>query len=352
MVRPGPGDQVVVDGTVLEADGLEVDEALLTGAADPVLKRPGDDVMSGSSVVSGSGALAVKRISRDTRAARPAEKAARFTPVESELRDGVTTLVRYATYAMIPAGIALFMHQLTIGGGDVPEAARRMVAGVVPVVPDGLVLLASAAFAGSVVRLGKRKCLVREPAAVEGLTRVDTVPPAPGVRGPTSCGGCSGSPSCAGRDSHGHHGVVRRRPRGPWRGPRGAEIRHDVHGLPRRAVSAAHRRAPLHLQARTARARDGAVLSGGHPGTAPPVLLRHGVDRHHRAVCRGRYRRRGRCAARRRLARRAPQDGHAILSPVLITRGPRASACGVLGQEFAFGQAPVRRWAQVFGRPV
>ncbi len=146
---------------MLEADGLEVDEALLTGAADPVLKRPGDDVMSGSSVVSGSGALAVKRISRDTRAARPAEKAARFTPVESELRDGVTTLVRYATYAMIPAGIALFMHQLTIGGGDVPEAARRMVAGVVPVVPDGLVLLASAAFAGSVVRLGKRKCLVR-----------------------------------------------------------------------------------------------------------------------------------------------------------------------------------------------
>ncbi|WP_447040863.1 HAD-IC family P-type ATPase [Streptomyces sp. DSM 118878] len=175
IIRLGPGDQVVVDGTVLEADGLEVDEALLTGAADPVLKRPGDDVLSGSSVVSGSGALAVERIGRDTRAARPAEKTARCTPVESELRDGVTTLVRYATYAMIPAGIALFMHQLTIGGGDVPEAARRMVAGVLPVVPDGLVLLASVAFAGSVVRLGKRKCLVREPAAVEGLARVDTV---------------------------------------------------------------------------------------------------------------------------------------------------------------------------------
>lgn len=175
VVELGPGDRIVVDGTVLEAKGLEVDASLLTGEAEPVLKRPGDDVMSGSFVVSGSGAFVARRVGRATRAARLAEEAHRRTLVTSELRDGINTLITYVTYALVPVGIVLFLGQLGAGDGGVSEAARRTIAGIVPMVPEGLVLLTAVVFAAGVVRLGKRDCLVQELPAIEGLARVDTV---------------------------------------------------------------------------------------------------------------------------------------------------------------------------------
>ncbi|MEU7153013.1 HAD-IC family P-type ATPase [Streptomyces sp. NPDC045456] len=175
VVELGPGDKIAVDGVVGEADNLEVDESLLTGEADPVLKRPGDKVMSGSFVVAGTGAFTATRVGRDAYAAQLAEEARRFTLVNSELRNGINTILKFVTYAIIPAGIALIISQLTVGSGDIPEAVRRMVAGLVPMVPEGLVLLTSVAFAVGVIRLGKKKCLVQELPAIEGLARVDTV---------------------------------------------------------------------------------------------------------------------------------------------------------------------------------
>ncbi|MEV6424313.1 HAD-IC family P-type ATPase [Streptomyces sp. NPDC051662] len=175
VIELGPGDKAVVDGTVVEADNLEVDESLLTGEADAVLKSPGDKVMSGSFVLAGTGAFVATRVGRDAYAAQLTEEARRFTLVNSELRNGINTIIKYVTYAIIPAGVALIISQLAVGGGDVPEAVRRMVAGIVPMVPEGLVLLTSVAFAVGVVRLGKKKCLVQELPAIEGLARVDTV---------------------------------------------------------------------------------------------------------------------------------------------------------------------------------
>ena len=175
VLEIGPGEKVVVDGTVTEADGLEVDESLLTGEADPVLKRPGDTVMSGSFVVAGSGAFVATKVGSEAYAARLAAEASRFTLVNSELRNGVNQILRIVTYLIIPAGIALVISQLVVDQNDLSEAIRRMVAGLVSMVPEGLVLLTSLAFAAGVVRLGARNCLVQELPAIEGLARVSVV---------------------------------------------------------------------------------------------------------------------------------------------------------------------------------
>ncbi|MDT3440239.1 MULTISPECIES: HAD-IC family P-type ATPase [unclassified Pseudofrankia] len=175
VIEVGPGDKVVVDGTVAEADGLEVDESLLTGEADPVHKRPGDPVMSGSFVVAGSGAFVAAKVGAEAYAAQLAAEASRFTLVNSELRNGIDRILRIVTYLIIPAGIALVISQLTIDDNDLAEAIRRMVAGLVSMVPEGLVLLTSLAFAAGVVRLGTRNCLVQELPAIEGLARVSVV---------------------------------------------------------------------------------------------------------------------------------------------------------------------------------
>ncbi|WP_084729661.1 cation-translocating P-type ATPase [Streptacidiphilus neutrinimicus] len=175
LVELGSGDKITVDGQVAEADGLEVDESLLTGEADPVLKHPGDPVLSGSFVVAGGGSFATTKVGREAYAAQLAEEASRFTLVESELRTGIDTILRFITYLLIPTAIGLILSQLYVSGSDLREAIRRMVAGIVPMVPEGLVLLTSVAFAIGVIRLGRRQCLVQELPAIEGLARVDTV---------------------------------------------------------------------------------------------------------------------------------------------------------------------------------
>ncbi|AXL89169.1 magnesium-transporting ATPase [Streptomyces sp. CB09001] len=171
----GQGDKIVVDGTVTTGDNLEVDESLLTGEADPVVKQPGDPVMSGSFVVAGSGTFTATRVGREAYASQLADEARRFSLVNSELRNGIDRILKFVTYAIVPAGIALIITQFVVNDDDFSEAIRRMVGGLVPMVPEGLVLLTSLAFAVGVVRLGKKQCLVQELPAIEGLARVDTV---------------------------------------------------------------------------------------------------------------------------------------------------------------------------------
>ncbi|MFJ4849460.1 MULTISPECIES: HAD-IC family P-type ATPase [unclassified Streptomyces] len=175
LVELGPGDKVVVDGEVAEADNLEVDESLLTGEADPVVKHPGDPVMSGSFVVAGGGAFTATKVGREAYAAQLAEEASRFTLVHSELRSGISRILKYVTWMMVPTAIGLIVSQLVLETSDWREAVRRMVGGIVPMVPEGLVLLTSVAFAIGVVRLGRKQCLVQELPAIEGLARVDVV---------------------------------------------------------------------------------------------------------------------------------------------------------------------------------
>ncbi|MEU9198302.1 cation-translocating P-type ATPase [Streptomyces hundungensis] len=175
VIELGPGDKVVVDGEAVEADGLEVDESLLTGEADPVLKKPGDTMMSGAFVVAGGGAFTATKVGREAYAAQLAEEASRFTLVHSELRSGISTILKYVTWMMIPTALGLVLSQLVVKDNDVKDSIARTVGGIVPMIPEGLVLLTSVAFAIGVIRLGRKQCLVQELPAIEGLARVDVV---------------------------------------------------------------------------------------------------------------------------------------------------------------------------------
>ncbi|WP_327137138.1 cation-translocating P-type ATPase [Streptomyces sp. NBC_01340] len=175
VIEVGPGDKIVVDGSCVEADGLEIDESLLTGEADPVVKHPGDEVMSGSFVVAGGGAFTATKVGREAYAAQLAEEASRFTLVHSELRSGISTILKYVTWMMIPTAIGLVISQLVVKQHGFKDSIARTVGGIVPMVPEGLVLLTSVAFAIGVIRLGRKQCLVQELPAIEGLARIDTV---------------------------------------------------------------------------------------------------------------------------------------------------------------------------------
>ncbi|MEU8616492.1 HAD-IC family P-type ATPase [Streptomyces sp. NPDC048623] len=175
LIELGPGDKVVVDGVVAEADSLEIDESLLTGEADPVVKKPGDRMMSGSFVVAGGGAFTATKVGREAYAAQLAEEASRFTLVHSELRTGISTILKYVTWMMVPTALGLVISQLVVKDNDFKESVARTVGGIVPMIPEGLVLLTSVAFAIGVIRLGRKQCLVQELPAIEGLARVDVV---------------------------------------------------------------------------------------------------------------------------------------------------------------------------------
>ncbi len=175
VIELGPGDQIVVDGEVLEEANLEVDESLLTGEADPVAKDAGDEVKSGSFAVAGSGAYRATKVGHEAYAAKLAEEASKFTLVKSELRSGINKILQFITYLLIPAGLLTIYTQLFTTDAGWRESVLRMVGALVPMVPEGLVLMTSIAFAVGVVRLGRRQCLVQELPAIEGLARVDVV---------------------------------------------------------------------------------------------------------------------------------------------------------------------------------
>ncbi len=172
----GPGDQVVVDGTVVDAVGLDVDESLLTGEQDPVAKEPGEEVLSGSFVASGSGRYVAVGIGADSYASQLAQEAREFKLANSELRRGVNVILRWLTFIIPPAAALLFVRLLN--SEDVArwqDALRDTVAAAVAMVPDGLVLLTSLAFIVGVIALARRKALAKELASVELLARVDTL---------------------------------------------------------------------------------------------------------------------------------------------------------------------------------
>ncbi len=174
LVEIGPGDQVVVDGEVVAADYLELDESLLTGENDPVPKAPADQVMSGSFIVSGTGVYRATKVGAQAYAAQLAAEAAKFSLTRSELMGGINKILKLITFLLVPVAIATIYTQWQYAH-DWRRAVLRMAGALIPMVPEGLVLLTSIAFALGVIRLGQRKCLVNELPAIEGLARVDVV---------------------------------------------------------------------------------------------------------------------------------------------------------------------------------
>lgn len=171
----GSGDRVMVDGEVSDSSALEIDESLLTGEPDPVAKKPGDQVLSGSFVTSGAGAFTATRVGRNSYAARLEAEATTFSLARSELMAGINRFLRLITWVIVPVAILLTASQLAFANGPFPDAVAGAVAGIVTMIPEGLVLLTSMAFAVGVIRLGRRQCLVQELPAIEVLARVDVL---------------------------------------------------------------------------------------------------------------------------------------------------------------------------------
>lgn len=174
LVVLAPGDQVVVDGTVVASDGLELDESLLTGEADPVDKEVGAEVLSGSFVSAGSGSYVATRVGAASYANTLAAEAKQFSLVDSELRRGINLILRFLVIAIPPAGLLLLISLLDVEDRW-QEALQGTVAAAVAMVPDGLVLLTSLAFVAGVISLARRQALAKELATVELLARVDTL---------------------------------------------------------------------------------------------------------------------------------------------------------------------------------
>lgn len=175
LVELGAGDQIVVDGVARSVDGLDVDESPLTGESEPVHKRVGDPLYSGSHVVSGGGTQQATKVGAQAYAAQLAAEASKFTLTDSELVRGINKILRVITWVLIPTGALVIWTQLFRSGQPLKDSLLAMVASLVPMVPEGLVLMMSIAFAIGIVRLGGRRVLVNELPAVEGLARVDVV---------------------------------------------------------------------------------------------------------------------------------------------------------------------------------
>ena len=168
------GDQIMVDGKIFVSEGLEIDESLLSGESVPVLKKQGDNVYSGCFAVAGIGLFKVTKIGAQTYAKQLTKEARVFALTRSELIYSINKFLGYIVWAMVIVAPFFFYTQL-YSAGSIQTAASLTVAGLVGMVPQGLVLLTSIAFAASVIILGRRQVLIQELPAVEGLARVDVV---------------------------------------------------------------------------------------------------------------------------------------------------------------------------------
>lgn len=177
------GDQVPVDGRVLESAGLSVDESLLTGESDPVFKRPGDPVLSGTSVLAGSATVRATRVGADSHINQLTVQARQFVKIGSELRAALEKVAKWLTFALVPL-VAVIVHGQVMaeGGWSFVLSQRALesplvatVAGVTTMIPQGLALMTTISFALASLSLAQRKVLIQEQPAVELLARVDTV---------------------------------------------------------------------------------------------------------------------------------------------------------------------------------
>jgi cation-transporting P-type ATPase E len=174
LLQVEAGDQVVADGTVVRSDGLALDESILTGESRPVGKGTGDEVRSGSFAVEGSGLFEVTATGDDSYAQRIAGEAREFRHPRSPLERAINKLLFILVGVMIPLA-TIFIYALWARDWPREEAVTTAVAGIVTIVPEGLILLASLTFAAAAVTLARRGALAQQLNAIESLASVDVI---------------------------------------------------------------------------------------------------------------------------------------------------------------------------------
>lgn len=169
------GDQVIADGVLVTDESIEVDESSLTGESDPILKTIGNTILSGSHVLSGQGYLKITQVSGDTYISKLSNEAKQFKTIESEIRTSIKKIVQIILFMIIPIGIILLFSQIFLHDKNFSTGIVGVVAAIIGMLPQGLVLLTTAAFLVSVVKLSKWNTLVQELPATEMLARIDTI---------------------------------------------------------------------------------------------------------------------------------------------------------------------------------
>ena len=174
VVHVEPGDQLIADGETIRTRGMTLDESMLTGEADGVRKGLGERVLSGSFCISGSGYYLVDAVREESYAGRLAGEARTFRHPLSPLQLEVNQVIVACTYVMAPLAAVLILA-LKVRDTGITEAAQTATAGLVTLIPEGMVLLMSVTFAVAAVRLARKNTLVQQMSATESLAAVDTI---------------------------------------------------------------------------------------------------------------------------------------------------------------------------------
>ena len=168
------GDQIPADSVVLEGT-LEVNESLLTGESDNLLKKEGDELYSGSFVTAGQACCQVIHVGKDNYASQITSEAKEFKRHNSELRNSLNIILKVISIIIFPLGLMLFYKQYMIAGDTIKNSVVNTVAAVLGMIPEGLVLLTSVALTLGSLTLARKKTLVQELYCIETLARVDTL---------------------------------------------------------------------------------------------------------------------------------------------------------------------------------
>ncbi len=168
------GNQVCTDSVILTGQ-VEVNESLLTGESDPILKTAGDHLLSGSFILSGKCRACVEHVGMENYASKIAHEAKKLRGVNSELLSSMRKVTRFTGYLIPPLGILLFLEALLLRGDSVAQSVVTTAAGLLGMLPKGLVLLISISLAVGIIALSKKKVLVQELYALETLAHVDTL---------------------------------------------------------------------------------------------------------------------------------------------------------------------------------
>ncbi len=168
------GNQVVTDSVLL--DGVvEVNESFITGEEKVITKKKGDELISGSFIVSGKGIVKVIHIGKDNYISKISSEAKYVKATNSIIYNSFDKMLKVLSMLLIPIGILFFTNQLFVTGSNVPEAIMSTVSALIGMIPEGLVLLTSSAMAVSVIRLRRYNVLVQDLYSIENLARVDVI---------------------------------------------------------------------------------------------------------------------------------------------------------------------------------
>jgi cation-transporting ATPase E len=168
------GNQICSDSVVLDGK-IEVNESLLTGESDTIIKRPGDKLFSGSYVVSGKCHAEVEKVGIYNFAAQIAQKSKKHKKVNSELLNSMRKVTNLTSFIIIPVGILLFLEAFFFRGEILKSSVISTSAALLGMLPKGLVLLISISLATGVIKLARKKVLVQDLYSVETLAHVDTL---------------------------------------------------------------------------------------------------------------------------------------------------------------------------------